>query len=354
MRITTNQILRNYKSNLATSLTNLDSARVKVMTGRKFNATAEDPASALRASVLERKYVRNNDYLELVKDVQSFQDAQENPPLQLNTIGKQLSKQYGLEALNGTNGSLETRQTYADAWRGSQESFLLSLNASYEGKYVFAGSDGQKPPFKLGKDNAGNQALFYRNVDVTTGLLYDDDGNLVNGDGDPANAADRLKKLSEDSVYVDLGFGLNINDDFTIDSSSAFNTSLPGINLVGFGKYDDGDPKNMILLMGKIADELDKPDFDYDKYKDLLEKFDDGRNDVLEAVTTLGTQTEFLTTTKDRLETNEISLATQIDNVVNVDMAEAIMNFSWAQYAYNASLKVGNNILTPSFIDFMK
>lgn len=354
MRITTNQILRNYKSNLATSLTNLDSARVKVMTGRKFNATAEDPASSLRASVLERKYVRNNDYLELVKDVQSFQDAQEDAAMQLNTIGKQLSKQYGLEALNGTNGSLETRQTYADAWRGSQESFLLSLNASYEGKYVFAGSDGQKPPFKLGKDNAGNQALFYRNVDVTTGLLYDDDGNLVNGDGDPANAADRLKKLSEDSVYVDLGFGLNINDDFTIDSSSAFNTSLPGINLVGFGKYDDGDPKNMILLMGKIADELDKPDFDYDKYKDLLEKFDDGRNDVLEAVTTLGTQTEFLTTTKDRLETNEISLATQIDNVVNVDMAEAIMNFSWAQYAYNASLKVGNNILTPSFIDFMK
>ena len=216
MRITTNQILRNYKSNLATSLTNLDSARVKVMTGRKFNATAEDPASALRASVLERKYVRNNDYLDLVKDVQSFQDAQEDAAMQLNTIGKQLSKQYGLEALNGTNGSLETRQTYADAWRGSQESFLLSLNASYEGKYVFAGSDGQKPPFKLGKDNAGNQALFYRNVDVTTGLLYDDDGNLVNGDGDPANAADRLKKLSEDSVYVDLGFGLNINDDFTI------------------------------------------------------------------------------------------------------------------------------------------
>lgn len=354
MRITTNQILRNYKSNLATSLTNLDSARVKVMTERKFNATAEDPASALRASVLERKYVRNNDYLDLVKDVQSFQDAQEDAAMQLNTIGKQLSKQYGLEALNGTNGSLETRQTYADAWRGSQESFLLSLNASYEGKYVFAGSDGQKPPFKLGKDNAGNQALFYRNVDVTTGLLYDDDGNLVNGDGDPANAADRLKKLSEDSVYVDLGFGLNINDDFTIDSSSAFNTSLPGINLVGYGEYDDGDPKNMILLMGKIADELDKPDFDYDRYKDLLEKFDDGRNDVLEAVTTLGTQTEFLTTTKDRLETNEISLATQIDNVVNVDMAEAIMNFSWAQYAYNASLKVGNNILTPSFIDFMK
>ena len=178
MRITTNQILRNYKSNLATSLTNLDSARVKVMTGRKFTATAEDPASALRASVLERKYARNEDYLSLVKDVQSFQDSQEDAAMQINTIAKQLSKQYGLEALNGTNGSLDTRETYADAWRGSQESILLSLNASYEGKYVFAGSDGQKAPFKLGKDTAGNQALFYRNVDVTTGFLYNDDGTL--------------------------------------------------------------------------------------------------------------------------------------------------------------------------------
>ena len=65
MRITTNQILRNYKSNLGTSLSNLDIARTRVMTGRKFNSTAEDPANALRASVLERKYVRNQDYLKI-------------------------------------------------------------------------------------------------------------------------------------------------------------------------------------------------------------------------------------------------------------------------------------------------
>ena len=85
----------------------------------------------------------------------------------------------------------------------------------------------------------------------------------------------------------------------------------------------------------------------------MLAEFDEGRDTVLEKVTMLGTQTEFLTTTKDRLDTAMINLSTQIDNVVNVDMAEAIMNFSWAQYAYNAALKVGNNILTPSFIDFM-
>ncbi len=340
MRITTNAILRNYKSNLATSMKNLDTTRTQVMTQRKFNSTAEDPSSALRATVLERKYMKNEDYLNIVKDVQSFQDSQEDAAMQIETIAKNLSKKYGLEALNGTNGSLETRETYADAWRGAQESLVLSLNASYEGKYVFAGSDGKNAPFKLTNNPDGSQTLTYRGVDIN----------------DPANK-DVLDELSKDSLFIDLGFGLNVNgtgSDITIDSSSAFNTSLPGINLAGYGLDDKGMSNNIVLLCGQIADVLDAEEFDREKYTELLAKFDEGRNNVLEKVTVLGTQTEFLTTTKDRLETNSISLSTQIDNVVNVDMAEAIMNFSWAQYVYNASLKVGNNILTPSFIDFMK
>lgn len=340
MRITTNAILRNYKSNLANSMKNLDTTRTRVMTRRKFNSTAEDPSNALRAAVLERKYAKNEDYRNLVKDVQSFQDSQEDAAMQIETLAKTLSKRYGLEALNGTNGALDTRQTYADAWRGAQESLLLSLNASYEGKYVFAGSDGQNAPFKLTENADGSQTLTYRGVDVN----------------DPANK-DVLDALSNDTLFVDLGFGLNVDgagENVTIDSSSAFNTSLPGINLVGYGLDENGMTNNMVLLCGQIADVLEAEEFDQDAYTELLKKFDEGRNTVLEKVTILGTQTEFLTTTSDRLDTNKISLATQIDNVVNIDMAEAIMDFSWAEYVYNASLKVGNNILTPSFIDFMK
>jgi len=362
MRITTNAILRNYKSNLATSMSNLDVARTQVMTQRKFNSTMEDPSSALRAAVLNRKYARNEDFLNLVKDIQSYQDAQEDAAMQINNISLNLSKHYGIEALNGTNGSIETRKTYAEAWRGAQESILLSLNASYEEKYVFAGSDGMTPPFRMIKDQNGDQVLLYRDVDVSTGKLYTGD-TPNNANNTPAECTARLEALAKDSSFVDLGFGLSLNpstggsNPVTVDPSSAFNISLPGINLVGFGEYTNANgtktPKNMLLLIGEIADTLEAPDFDYDKYKDLLGKFDERRSDVLKHVTTLGTNTEFLTTTEDRLKTNEINLTKQIDNVVNVDMAEAIMNFSWAQYAYNSALKVGNNILTPSFIDFM-
>ncbi len=346
MRITTNAILRNYNKNLSTSMKNLDTMRNRVMTQRKYMSTAEDPSSALRATALERKYAKNNDYLDTVDDIQSHQNAQEDSAMQISNIALVLAKQYGIEGMNGTNHSKETRQTYADAWRGAQQSMLLSLNATYGDEYVFGGSDAKNVPFTLedGVDGYGNkiQILKYRGEDVTN--------------GDPKI----LEELSKDSHFIDLGFGLGVEDvanppdgQYNIDPATAFNTSLPGINLVGYGQDADKDPKNMVLLAGMVADELEKEPFDYDRYKELVGKFEDGRNDLLSEVTILGTQTEFLTTTKERLENNKIQIAEDYDNVVNVDMAEAIMDFSWAQYVYNASLKVGNNILTPSFIDFM-
>ena len=231
---------------------------------------------------------------------------------------------------------------------GAVQSMLLSLNATYGDEYVFGGSDAKNVPFTLEDGPDPNdpaktiQILKYRGVDIS----------------DPKNSA-ILEELSKDSHFIDLGFGLDVTDStppdgkYSIDPATAFNTSLPGINLVGYGVDADGDPKNMVLLAGKVADMLESEDFDYDRYKELVGKFEDGRNDLLSQVTILGTQTEFLTTTKERLENNKIQIAEDYDNVVNVDMAEAIMDFSWAQYVYNASLKVGNNILTPSFIDFM-
>ena len=43
----------------------------------------------------------------------------------------------------------------------------------------------------------------------------------------------------------------------------------------------------------------------------------------------------------------------QILDVMQVDLAEAITNFSWQQYCYNAALKIGNQLLSQSLIDYM-
>ena len=46
-------------------------------------------------------------------------------------------------------------------------------------------------------------------------------------------------------------------------------------------------------------------------------------------------------------------LAEERVNIENVDLADAITEFSWDYYCYSAALKVGTQLLSQSLIDYM-
>ena len=332
MRITTNAILRNYKSNLSNTISNLNTSRTHVMTERSFNSVAEDPASAARASQLWRKYYKNQDNLNMLKDAQSRLDGQEDALMQINSMISTIAENYNVQALSSTNQTLDVRQSYATAIRQYQQSMVSSLNSTYEDTFLFAGSDGKNPPFSLSADGT----LTYREVDVDSG------------------STSTLSAMANENVYVDLGMGLSLDNSGSVVPSSAFDLSLPGIKAVGYGKDSDGMSNNAIILAGQLADLLDEENFNSDAYGKLMDKFKTVSSGVLNQVTELGVKSEFLSTTQDRLDNTDISLQEQLSKVEGIDMAEAITNYSWNQYAYNAALKVGTSILSASFIDFMK
>ncbi|WP_026892797.1 flagellin N-terminal helical domain-containing protein [Lacrimispora aerotolerans] len=336
MRITTNAILRNYKNNLSTTINSLNSSRTKVMTQRSFNSVAENPGAAARASQLHRKYYANQDNLSMLNDVQSRQDGQEDALRQISDMLKTINKDYGIQAMNGTNQTLEVREGYASALREFQKSMILSLNSSYEDTFLFAGSDGKNPPFNLADDGT----LTYRGINVDAAIGTADKNSL--------------DRLSTEKLYVDLGMGLSLDENNKVVPSSAFNMSLPGINAIGYGKDSDDMSNNAIVLTGQMADLLSAETFDAQAYQKLSAKFENVSTGILNQITELGVKSEFLTTTKDRLENTDISLQEQMENVEGIDMAKAITDYMWNQYAYNAALKVGTSILSPSFIDFMK
>ena len=43
----------------------------------------------------------------------------------------------------------------------------------------------------------------------------------------------------------------------------------------------------------------------------------------------------------------------QILDVEQIDLADAITAFSWDQFCYNSALKVGNQLLSQSLLDYM-
>ena len=330
MRISTSMIMRNYRSSLNSTMIDLERTRKQVETGRRFSEAYEDPSSAAKGAILEQRYARNTDYLNSAQNAQTWLDSQEDVLNQLNTIAVTVHEDYAPSALTDTSGAAG-RRAYASTLREMQKSMIHALNTKYGDSYVMAGSDGKNPPFSL--DDDGN--VLYRGVNVTT--------------GDPT----KLNKYASDTTYIDLGFGLTIDGTGTVSPSSALDTALPGISAVGYGETD-GISNNLMVLMGNMADLLEEDTFDAEQFEKCWMRFADKADELQDQFTKIGAKGKLLTSTISKLETEKENIEKQYKDTMGIDAAKAITDYSYANYVYNAALKVGTSILTPSLLDFMK
>jgi len=193
----------------------------------------------------------------------------------------------------------------------------------------------------------------------------------------------KLKEMSGEEMYIDLGMGLAENAPNDLVNGSYFNSALCGIDFIDFGVDEDGDPKNLALLMREFADIFQAWDEDMEpqgynpdlagptavdpatgekltsaqmeeKAYRLLDKFKDSREYCVERWDELDAESVFLVTNQERLETQLTDTNTEILDVSQVNMADAITALSWQQYCYNAALKIGNQLLSQSLIDYMR
>ncbi len=171
---------------------------------------------------------------------------------------------------------------------------------------------------------------------------------------------EKLKYLADEKLLVDIGLGFQENDGDKLIESSAFDAALNGINFMGYGLDEDGDPKNLYSLVQKMkeiaqsvpdAGKWDKAT--YDEFHDLVGKFEAACSDFKTEFTNLAASTTKLTTNEQLLKDNFYTLQDQYAELEDVEPVEAINNFLWAQYAYNAALKVGNSVLSQSLMDYL-
>lgn len=370
-------MIRNYQTNLTKTTETKMNYQNKVLTQRNFTSVKEDPSAAAKASNLTRQYLKNEDYMDMAKDLQSKLDSQEDSVYQVVKYAEELFAKLGKESLNGTN--LEQRETYANTIVSIRDSILQSLNATYSNTYIMAGANGTEAPFSL---------------DETTGKLKYRDKFV--DDTSSTNIAD-LQKYRDEHLYMDIGLGLEFDNNGagdTIISSTAFDIAFSGLSAIwddkstgtgnratginlninvgnntidnqaaqdyrqaiakGTGK--DNTANNLVDLCSQLALELLQGDgsFDYQSCDAMLAKLKGFHEQADNALTGIGVKSDFLEKSINRMESNELSLATQLERVVTPDMAIAITNYSYSQYAYNSALRIGVNLLSQSFLDFMR
>jgi len=134
----TNQLINNYQQ--------------RVATGQDYFVPSESPASAVRAIGLQKLLERNS---QVQKNVQADITFLEVSETSLNAVSEALNKakSFVIAGVGSTNSPAE-KQAMATELSSFITSSINAANATYNGRYLFGGSQTEAPPFNLAIDGS--------------------------------------------------------------------------------------------------------------------------------------------------------------------------------------------------------
>jgi flagellar hook-associated protein 3 FlgL len=313
MRITNNMVSTQVMSDLQARYAAAANTQLQISTGRRVNAPSDDPTAAaqerMRLSQLEG--IKSSQ-----TSVQSTQNWLNQAESSLSGVTDVINRAKEI-ATTGANASYSQADRTALANEVDQliKAAKESLNAKVGSDYVFAGTKSDTQPYS-----------------DATGDTYQGDAGANVRDGG-------------------AGVSLQNNPSFvTLDGTSQPLTAgsiLGGGSASGDGKVLDALTQLAAHLRGGSASDLAALG------TTDLKALEDNRVAVSSAVSAIGAMSNRATAALSRLEDLEDGAKNSISDLTGVDMAQALTDFSQQSAAYQASLKVGAQIIQPSLLQFL-
>lgn len=294
-------------------------------------------------------------------------DLEEPRSLEEFGLTKDVMDQYGLTSIaqgedyDSTKTNLEA--AHLEKPLTPEEFEAEKANGTQSGTYV----DYKTAYMNRNRDDAANnvkvssfeeaQGIYSK---LSTYKAYSSAYSERNGVSYEAGSMDypKLDKMAAETTYVDIGLGMQEDEDGNLIAGSAFNSAVSGLKFLGYGK-----DKNLASIVRELGDIYSRADPETGAYENGT-KDEDRANELLDALHAaiqsaqdqhiqLESDAKYLNTNLAQLKVNKDQMNTQINDTERMDMAEAITEMSWAQYCYNAALRIGTNILSQSLIDYM-
>jgi flagellar hook-associated protein 3 FlgL len=294
MRITTGMTQRNILADLNRVSDRLSRTQSKIASNREITRPSDDPFNAARALALRTSMESTQQYQRNIQDALGWQETAE---IALSDITDALHRAQEL-AVDGASDTSppEARLSIAAEIDQLIEGIKQNGNSTYRGRYVFAGTTTDAPPYVAGDD-------------------------LYHG--------------SPDDVERQIGPGVALSIGLRADSflgNGADGKLLQVLRDVSAHlKADDGTAlRGDLDLLGAKEDEL------------------------LGARALNGARQNRLDAALTRLTEVEESTLKQLSETEDVDIAKAMIDFTSQQAAYQAALKAGASIVQSSLMDFLR
>lgn len=401
MRVTNSSTYRNYTTSVNNVHANLNKSLNKISSGREYESAAENPISYYRGKAIDSQYLDVLSKSSLITDVKARLEQQEDGAYHIQNLLAEAKKTV-IKARTGTTTGT-AMGTLRDELLQKEHSIVNDLESQYQDFYVYGGNDVSTPPFSLsndgmtltyshtfpGEDEPTNFVMkLTEQTDPTTGegtgeykfKLQEDTANTP-----PKATPERLVQAMSEQGYMDLGYG-DIRDHSTLlDTYTGGLNLLTGLtsdsiisssNTAGFDaetyvndtimqKLTDG-PLGLIAQTVKSMDNYlaegsaDHPELEDDREKldkDLARLMDEmavSEHTTSTVYSDLGNKYKILEDTETRLNTLKDALTVQYKDVVGADPYASIYEMFNNQYAYNAALQVGSNLMQSSLFDFVR
>jgi flagellar hook-associated protein 3 FlgL len=293
-RITTGMTQRNILSDLNRVNERLTKVHGKISSNREITRPSDDPFNTARAMALRTSMAATQQYQRNINDAQGWQETQE---IALDDITGAIGRAGELLVEGASDTApIEARLAIAGEIDQIIEGVKQNANATYQGRYVFAGTASDAPPYLTGDD-------------------------LYHG-----STADVQRQVGP-GVEIDIG--------------------IRGSTFLG-----DGTDGKLLQVLRDISAHLkagDGPALRAD-----IQLLDEKREEVLGVRALNGARTNRLDAALERLTEVEGATLQQLSETEDVDIAKAMIEFSSQQAAYQAALKAGANIVQASLMDFLR
>lgn len=325
MRVTTNMMTVNYTYMLNNSKEELYRCNTQVATGRSFMKASQDPSAAMEAYDVREQLAELESYGYTINDVYAKYEIAETTLSTLTDVVK-AAQDVVMQVMNGTTDP-ESLEIFASNLEIMQQEILSVMNAKIGDEYIFGGADSEDPPFSLDPTTG---ELCYKGIPVDSGTAAD---------------------FPNEDAFVDIGLGIQYDANGDVIPSTAFDSAINGIEILGYGTDANGMPNNLYSLLGDIAADIRAGDLsNMEAYMTKLEECEDK---IITAYSHLGNQMAFLEFQGAQLQSQaEVLLGVQAD-LEYTDPVQAIMMYQAQEVAYQACLAMGPAIFQPTLLDYV-
>jgi flagellar hook-associated protein 3 FlgL len=293
IRVTQQMMIDSSLANIEGNQSRLQTLENQITSGSQFAKPSDNPIGVARALNLSESISESQQYQKNIDQATSWLNTTDSALSALTSaLGR--VRELNVQAANGTLSATDRSAISAEITQLQQHVLDLS-HAKYGPYYLFAGTASDKPG--------------YTTPDPSTAGGYQGNTNQV------------IREVSPGTTVT-----------VSTDANKTFDPVFTALQT-----FQSGLVANDTSQMQTSLDQLDS----------ALTAINVSRGEV-------GAKVNRLSFLQQRQSSVEVNLTGLLSDTKDLDMAQALTNFSAAQNVYNASLKAGAQMIQPSLLDYLR